>query len=538
MEVGYNLEEMRHRRDHSNIKDIVKRIRKFDRLNLLANISRIAAKLDNEPGRSKRLTRIDRVGPFEYPRHIYVSSHGLASLTRLVLAHGNEWARGPSSTDDIILLENQVSNLPSYFTTDEQGELRPEHLFFQLAKQQFQFQTGGGNYDLGRSIILFKDIPKILRSEDVPAPDLEGIFMQITGMSIGQFMWAGFLVWARCKNGVAVPLATFNDLIENINDKWQGPENERPTLDSIRGFLEFVSLDFAGFAAQMGDLRLQDERSIAVDFQPLLEFPIVRTPGDEYIVPIPKLLFDRFTNGLFHDFARGMPGSGQGNQFRTYFGQLLERYVGLQLAMVFDSELLFSERNYGKDGKSTPDWVVNDPGQPLAIECRSSTFTLETQKNPDVERISRDLGRIGTDTLVEIQAKIQALQQGQTHISLASDRSPLPILCTFESLEPLGMFGAFLRREVHDSTGIEPPNFYLMPLYYLEAMCAGENRDSFFRALKELEVDEKWYDMSVEGQRQRWSRTLPDPMPRNRILDEAAEEFWAAYLWPSADRAT
>jgi hypothetical protein len=286
-------------------------------------------------------------------------------------------------------------------------------------------------------------------------------------------------------------------------------------------------MDFQGFAENIGDLREQDECLIALDFQPFLQYPVVRSGNDEYMVPIPKLLIDRFTNGLFHDFANRMKGSGHANSFRTYFGKLFERYVGLQLSMVFDPTQLNPEQNYGKAGKTTPDWVVNDPELSLAIECRSSTFTLDTQKYADLDRITRDLGKIGVDTLVHIWPKIQDIQEAQTHISLASERAPLQVICTFESLEPIGMFGAFLRGEIRRLSGKEPPKFYLMPVTYLEAMCATENREDFFRALMKLEVDEKWSDPSDEGPRNRWLRAMPNPMPKIRVLVEKAEALFS-----------
>ena len=384
-------------------------------------------------------------------------------------------------------------------------------------------------------MLLYKHIPTVLASEGTPPPaNLESVFEQITGMSIGQFMWSGFLVWVASKEGRAISLTSLRGMITEIRGRWQGHDKDQPTLEGVWHFLEYVSMDFQGFADTIGDLRKQDDRLIAVDFQPLLEYPAVRTGNDEYIVPIPKLLIDRSTNGLFHDLANGMRGSGHANPFRTYFGKLFERYVGLQLAMVFDPTQLYPEQNYGKGGKSTPDWVVNDPDMVLAIECRSSTFTLETQKNADIERIARDLGKIGVNTLVGIWPKIQDIQEGRTHISLASEHVPCPVLCTFESLEPIGMFGALLRGEIRQAHGTEPPNFYLMPLYYLEAMCATENCEEFSRALIQLEVDTTWHDPSGEGPRNRWLHAMPDPIPKNRILVEAEDEFWSACSWPNA----
>lgn len=521
---------MRPRNDHSSITDIVKRVRRFNQLELLERISLLASQLDEEPARAKQFIRHDKVGRLSFPRRIIVSTHCLTALAKIVLGNGNKWPLSSPSMDDVIFLENQVSNLPSFFTTEPPDNLLLEQVFFQLAKQQFRFQTGPDLYAFGRSIKLYRDIPKLLESEGTSPPvNVNSKFEQVTGMSLIQFIWTGLLVWGASKQGKTFSSLDLETLTNEVKDRWLGEQQDLPTLDTVRHFLDYVSLDINGFANKIGDLRNQDERFIAVDFQPLLQYPVVRTGDDRYIVPTPKLLIDRFTDGIFHDLANSMKGSGAENPFREYFGKLFERYVGLQLSLVFDAKQLYPEKAYGResDGKRTPDWTVNDPNLPLAIECRSSTFRLETQKYADLDEIAKDLGRIGVETVTRIWPKIQDVVDGHTHISLDSKTNPLPVLCTFESLEPIGMLGAFIRGQLRSPSGDEPPNFYLVPVRYLEAMCATENLDDFYYALKKLEVDVTWHDPTDEGPQTRWERVMPDPMPKNRLLMDAVNELWS-----------
>ncbi len=423
-----------------------------------------------------------------------------------------------------------MSNLPSLLATEPPESLLLEQVFFQIAKQQFPFQTGADMYAFGRSIVLFRDVPNLLASnEHTPPMNLDGKFREITGMSLIQFMWTGLLVWGASKLGKAFSLFDLSTLTNEIRGRWRGDTQDLPTLEAVQHFLDYVSLDMNEFANKIDDVRKQDERFITADFQPLLQFPVVRTGTDKYIAPIPKLLIDRITDGLFHDLANSMSGSGSENPFREYFGKLFERYVGLQLEMVFGTDQLFPEKEYGRDreGKRTPDWVVNDRDLPLAIECRSSTFRLETQKYADPEKIARDLGRIGVDTVSRIRPKIDDIVEGRTHIALISKHAPIPVLCTFESLEPIGMFGAFLRGELRKRSEHEPPNFCLVPVRYLESMCATESPEDFCRALMKLEVDATWHDWTGEGPQSRWQRAMPDPLPKNRILMEAVEDIWS-----------
>ena len=66
--------------------------------------------------------------------------------------------------------------------------------------------------------------------------------------------------------------------------------------------------------------------------------------------------------------------------------------------------------------------------------------------------------------------------------------------------------------------------FHLIPIVYLESMCAFQDPDVFITALKTLQVDETWLhpDSDPSGE---WHRAMPDPLPLNPILEAVAGDF-------------
>lgn len=518
--------------NHSQLAAIIRQIKNFGCRELLAAINRFAVVLESEPGRLKTIQWPGRIGGYPFPQQIVVATHLLAGLAKVVLAHGNQWASAAPTAKDVIFLQNQIQNLPSYFTTEPTGSVRPEELLFQLAYQQFPFQAKAEWKDLGRTVLLYRDVPRNLASEGFAAPmDLETAAEDIYGMNLSQFMWSGFFIYGHSLNKQSpyMRLGGSIDYVARIKDRWEGDPADMPTPETFKRFVELVSKTPRGFRGAIGDLRTKDDRAINVDYMPLLAYPIAQTGGDEIVVPVPKLLIDRITNGVFHDFANHFRGRGVENQFRPYFGKLVERYVGMQLALVFPEESLYPERDYGSQGRKTPDWLVNDGDKAVAIECRSSTFSLTTRINPRLEEMGKDLWRVGVETIEMAGPKLEDLKTGKTHIELRSGAQICLCLCTWEDLGPLGLFGALLRQQLSQAPGSSAPEFHLVPLPYLEMMCTVRDRKLFHRALGALMVQANWGDPHDEGPEKRWRDLMPQEIPRNPFIDEATRTFFSAF---------
>lgn len=172
----------------------------------------------------------------------------------------------------------------------------------------------------------------------------------------------------------------------------------------------------------------------------------------------------------------------------------------------------------------------------MALECRSSTFSLETKIYAEPDGISDDLTRIGSVTLQELKRKIKALCNGETPIKLKSSNTPIPVICTYESLEPLGLFGSLLWKEVTASAGSDIGTFRIIPISYLEAMCSVSDEEIFLQALNALEVNADWTNPNGEHGEPEWRKAMPNPMPSNPILENVAENFLSFLPDDSVDK--
>src|SRR2546423_178759 len=135
-------------------------------------------------------------------------------------------------------------------------------------------------------------------------------------------------------------------------------------------------------------------------FNPLAKFPALRPdlnpePGERqvYIVPVPRLMIERATRGLFFELADYFKGDGRKNPFRTSFGYIFERYVGELLRDALGGAAVTPERDYNRGEKLTTDWMGLQGEGAVFIEVKQSGLYLEAKTWGDLELIRRDVGR-------------------------------------------------------------------------------------------------------------------------------------------------
>ena len=185
---------------HSDIHDIIRQIRKYDPTAMLAGISSLAAEVDDEPGRMVAVEFTRHIGGYPMRQQVFITTHGLAALTRVVLRHGQKWAKNRPTRRTVIALQNQITNLPTFFTTKPTGEVSLEEFLFQTANQQFPFQEKWAGFGLARGLIMYRRIPPLLASEGYKVPfDVEKEFRRVVGMPMGQFVWSGHIRCRACR---------------------------------------------------------------------------------------------------------------------------------------------------------------------------------------------------------------------------------------------------------------------------------------------------------------------------------------------------
>lgn len=503
------------------LKEIQKDIRLYNLKRTLVGISSIAAQIDLEEGRVKWVKYPNPKGGKELD--IAIATHSLTIAAKVALYSAENWAQRRAEVKDIVRFQNWVSGLPDHFTSGNGHSV--DQFMFQTAYQQFPFQGKSEWQNLGRVLTLFRDIPQQMKQRGVPVPfDLPAEFVKYAGMSIEQFIFTGMLIYGVAIEGTPIKLPYIDDA--NEKGLWKRAGANRPTAESVERFLELTSRSPAELKELIGDLSAQDERSINLDFQPLLTFPIVRFSALQAVVPIPKLLFDRITLGIFHDFADHLSEIKGANPFRQFFGDIFENYVRQQLELVFDEDQLTYETEYGPKSKlrSTPDWYVKDRMGDLALECKSSTFRLTTRTAADLKDLAKDLNRIAVDGIGQIRSKVGDVRSGDSLITTDDSTNIHQIISTYESTNVLGLFGGMIMDQLIE-LGESPTGFHLVPIIFLEQMCAYRDRDIFYKALDTLLVDDGWRDWTGPGIQDKFREALPAEYPHNPIMDAAVEDF-------------
>lgn len=515
----------------STTQRIVSQLRKFHARKLLGGINRIAVALEKEPGRVKMIPWPKIIFGRQASVNIAVTTHGLAALAKFVIAHGSEHSGSKPGARDIIYLQNQIEHLPSTISVPTESPMSLEQFLVQLSSQQFDFQQKAEWADLGRTIILFQTVPELLESEaSGDGFDMFAATRSLYGMTLTQFLWCGLFIFGHAISA-SVPYMSLKGSmkwVDGIEDHWVGNQKDMPTGDHLRRFVEITARDIPWFKQEIGDLRRQDETVVARDFMPLQKFPLVKLNSNEIVVPIPKLLIERITTGVFHDFAEFSEGDGARNRFRAYFGRVFERYVGLLLAQVFPESDLYAERPYGPRGspRTTPDWTVAGKRKPVAIECRSSTFRQMTKLQATDEQLRSDLLRIGVETMTKAPSKLADLTSGDTGIPVDRSNPPTLCLCTYEDIEPLGLYGSMLHAQLTNEGSL--PEVHLIPLPYMEFMCAVGEESAFMNSLSTLQIDNSWGDPNGKGPETAWKESMPEDYAQNPLVNEATQQLFSA----------
>lgn len=512
----------------TSIADLVDRVSRLNLIETLKVIHRFSRLAESLPGRTIQKDVWNRQGGVLVPARVAIGTNHLVTLTKFILAHSSLDGGEVPDDNEMLVLGSWIGNLPSDFGEQPVGAIGFDELYVQLAYQQFQFQTGGSSIELARTLVLFRDISSQMTSPPASQTfDLMAEFESFAGMPMERFMWCGAAVYGATVDAAVVNLRWKPGHTEAMKLGWHGDRNHMPTAEAVKYFVSLVSRTPEEFREEIGDLRSNNPNLLAFDFMPLLSRPVVRLGDDQVIVPVPKMLADRITSGIFHDFSAHLDGRDKNTPFRDYFGYLFEEYVHRQLLLVFDESELVPETDYGKSGKRTPDWTVNDPKGLVTIECRTSGLNLLTRQTGQLARIKEDLHRIGSEVLGNLEGKKADIAAAKTPISPASTQDIRGVLCTWESMWRLGAYGRLIRTTLEDE-GIGPFEFHLLPIDWLERICALRSKEIFYEAIDLLKVDQSWDDHFGGQPEDQLDRIIPPDLPINPILREVSEQFFEA----------
>ena len=108
-------------------------------------------------------------------------------------------------------------------------------------------------------------------------------------------------------------------------------------------------------------------------FNPLFSKPIVSDLMDDYLVPVPSLVFRKASPaGLYYTGVEHRDDTGRwGSRFSQDVGYLVEAYVGRQLELLTDTALSPAIKYGRRQGEESVDWIVVFDDLVLLVEVKS-----------------------------------------------------------------------------------------------------------------------------------------------------------------------
>lgn len=172
-------------------------------------------------------------------------------------------------------------------------------------------------------------------------------------------------------------------------------------------------------------------------FNPLVERPLVSigtSQGLRILCPIPRLLTQRATTGLYFDIARSKAfGTPYGASFETYIGEVLRiTCPGPAFSLIPETPYYIGRQEY-----RGPDWIWSDATAQVFIEAKTKRMRLDAKTQADPAALEREL-EVMAGLVVQHYANINRALQGHMPHWTADDRPIVPMIVTLEDWYLLG----------------------------------------------------------------------------------------------------
>ena len=147
----------------------------------------------------------------------------------------------------------------------------------------------------------------------------------------------------------------------------------------IDTFIQFFSKDILDLKEMLLQEREFNENFL-YHFSSLTKYPLIKikTENCERLVcPIPRLLFNRITNGIYYEICdEKIFGNAYGKSFQKYIGKVIKKSL-----LPSENFKVISEDEYydGKKRKDTIDWIILDNKASLFTECKTKRIKFSSK---------------------------------------------------------------------------------------------------------------------------------------------------------------
>lgn len=274
----------------------------------------------------------------------------------------------------------------------------------QMSMYQFNL-----TYLISRNIVFFRDLVEEVQTTKFD--NLSDIFFQENGITIEEYMKIGLCFFAGTPDKSIFTISYLS--ASNISGY-----NEILTEAKINSFLEITSADYKEFMDF--DSRVNDKLDPIFTknrFNTLFTYPFIKEEDGAYIMPNVLSFIYKVYGGIywwFYNYFEKKDNIEKGSlrlDFRTYFGVIFERYVGIILKEIYGANNVNPEIVYAKGGKKFTDWFVVKEDKCYLFEAKARQFALLSRQTGDLELlINNELNKIA-EAIVEVFKKINDINK-------------------------------------------------------------------------------------------------------------------------------
>jgi hypothetical protein len=453
------------------------------------------------------------IGGFIQHKGFHITQHKLALLAMISIQNHLYTHGGTPSNSEFVALANNVSTIHN--PIDEKKPIDSRETLFgtivRLAYQQFPFQEGIFNV-LPRHVLLY-----LYSKVKSPSIQPDTAAFKHFGLNIIEYITIGIAFYAASLEHPVFPLSF-------MEETQVGSIRKYLTSEKVGKFLLRTAADFNTFRS----LCLEEIKNYpdggTYRFNPLFDRPIIVRKDGNFCVPVPMLVPNVITKGLYYDFL-DLFHRETGNPFAEWFGHAFEHYGGLLLKRTFGRQNVFPEPVYDQGRKRGPDWTVIKGDSAISLEFRSGRLNKKTKVYGDYGDIADLVERNILTPLRKFPEKIADIKAGLTNIPAKENMEFFPCIVTYEPLYSTQLFIDIVQREL-ENMGIPEFDFELMSIEDLEWLLSWAKYEDPVDFLKAKKANLEWKAKSVREVVGIKIGKLGVKDVRHPLLDKVFEKFW------------
>jgi len=310
----------------------------------------------------------------------------IAFIAKALILNSNDYRQQKFEDKGLFNCANLFNNLYEPFMDipedwSPEQKLDATNMFLvRMANQQFPFQTRIGSL-VPRALFLFDEIPQEIKN---PKIDVKKEIENIYDLTPKQIMIVGFAIFAKSADGYFNP--------ENLINTESSELKKHLTREVVEKFISLMKADYD----TLRDIYRADEGKEGFEqyaFNALRTYPIVQTQIAGFVIPVPRFIIERISNGIFYSLMDKFKAQNS-NPFLEFFGkEIFEVYVKKLFSLRYKNDELITEFEY-KNGKRkiiSPDLILLEGDEAILIECKTSGITREAKSWGDKEKLIEDL---------------------------------------------------------------------------------------------------------------------------------------------------